>query len=1096
MNGDGKQDILVSKIESQIVPPPSISSNLFAYTGPPYNGRTFIQSGADGSVIAELVNPALSSSQIMDFNFGHKVGSAGDVNGDGTKDLFVLGFRVESVQLNTYSQPTPNRIAKILLYSGIAPYSLIYSIDYNDLPATPTGSYATPLNSWVASIPSFLDLGDVNADGKADIAISFDSSPNNNVIHILSGANKAHIRSITFGTGGIMRHVAGDINNDGVNDILTALVAPSGSQYPNNIIIFSGVDGNILRQRAYPSSYSSINYLNDNIITAAVGDFNNDNYDDVLIFNEIRSGLDDSLLFTFNLPTTSSFSLAQLALSPDAGRRTAKEFMDVNGDGKFDFIFSSINSYFFAISGVDNSFIFNFVNTGSSIDYGLVKGGANVDSDPATEFTLFNRQTGTFLVFDYAGVPPANLVLPPQNGRILTPDCTPTNLNSYYLQTRDFISLKDINNDGREDYAISTFRNSGGNINRLELYSGATRQLISTINSPISSPSSSFAIKDVAVADVNGDGDKEIVVSQVLLSYGAAPYSNLGGVLVYDNILGQPTLLYTLTGLATDYGFGFSIAVGDFDNDAQNKDDIIVGIPYAPPNYRGRAAVYRGNDGVLIYAINPGPGHRGFGAGVGVIPDINNDGRDEFLTFSNYLTSVQLYMIGQYTLYVPQSAVDVDYLSVSTSGDLSGDGINDILFDARNVLSAGVVGANPSALVISGPSGVQLNRFPLGASRNKLRTIRDVNLDNIPDILSLYENIIYSGMSGERLLSFPLTNYIFLGTFGDTNNDGFDDLAVGKVYPPPNQYLRVITPVPFTTAGAFRYGLYGASTPTKQTLTLEWVPASTGAPQNGILRVTGATPNSFVHVIAARRPSMDLFPDDEKALYLDFTTLVGSAIPVVTNAQGIATYPTSLFRESSSEFVETIYFQATQDVSANDVRSSNGIAITRDNLQSPTLVQAPNGVLRVLTKADDNCAIPATPENVALCASVSTASDTFQVYSNNQLVYTLPENGGQDVFILPSNVVVPLPNPPASGDIALPLRYGGSTDHSFAAFVMQNQRANGEVIQEWRVRAGAIVRQENLQPIVVLEPGQRLVFLAGPSNQQQGNHFTAVRYPA
>ncbi|MEK6860775.1 MAG: VCBS repeat-containing protein, partial [Nanoarchaeota archaeon] len=535
MNGDGKQDILVSKIESQIVPPPSISSNLFAYTGPPYNGRTFIQSGADGSVIAELVNPALSSSQIMDFNFGHKVGSAGDVNGDGTKDLFVLGFRVESVQLNTYSQPTPNRIAKILLYSGIAPYSLIYSIDYNDLPATPTGSYATPLNSWVASFPSFLDLGDVNADGKADIAISFDSSPNNNVIHILSGANKAHIRSITFGTGGIMRHVAGDINNDGVNDILTALVAPSGSQYPNNIIIFSGVDGNILRQRAYPSSYSSINYLNDNIITAAVGDFNNDNYDDVLIFNEIRSGLDDSLLFTFNLPTTSSFSLAQLALSPDAGRRTAKEFMDVNGDGKFDFIFSSINSYFFAISGVDNSFIFNFVNTGSVIDYGLVKGGANVDSDPSTEFTLFNQQAGTFFVFNYAGVPTANLVLPPQNGRILTPDCIPSStvLNSYYGQTRDFISLKDINNDGKEDYAITVYNPTANSAygssatNRLELYSGATRQLISTINSP----SATLAIRDAVVAGVDGNGDKELVVSQLVYSYGGS-----GEVLVYDNI--------------------------------------------------------------------------------------------------------------------------------------------------------------------------------------------------------------------------------------------------------------------------------------------------------------------------------------------------------------------------------------------------------------------------------------------------------------------------------------------------------------------------------------------------------------------------------
>ena len=131
MNGDGKGDIAVGARNEDV------GGNEFA-------GRAYVFSGADGSLLFTLDTP---NPQEYSY-FGQSV-AVGDVNGDGKADIAV-GAWGEDVSGNDWQ-------GRAYVFSG-TDGSLLFTLD-------------TPNPQTYVYFSYSLAMGDVNGDGKADIAV-------------------------------------------------------------------------------------------------------------------------------------------------------------------------------------------------------------------------------------------------------------------------------------------------------------------------------------------------------------------------------------------------------------------------------------------------------------------------------------------------------------------------------------------------------------------------------------------------------------------------------------------------------------------------------------------------------------------------------------------------------------------------------------------------------------------------------------------------------------------------------------------------------------------------------------------------------------
>ena len=200
------------------------------------------------------------------------------------------------------------------------------------------------------------------------------------------------------------------------------------------------------------------------------------------------------------------------------------------------------------------------------------------------------------------------------------------------------------------------------------------------------------------------------------------------------------------------------------------------------------------------------------GYGVADAGDINQDGFPDFIVGAK----VGLDPLGQPTGYAKiysgtdeavllsfygQSATDFFGQSVSTAGDIDGDGTPDGIVGAPQENSGGH-NDNGSARIFSGTDGAELFFFA-GSHGNidfgsSVRDAGDVDNDGWPDIVvgawrdhpngGINEGsaTVYSGLDGSQLYFFPgdfagdELGFSVSGA-GDTNADGFDDVIVATL---------------------------------------------------------------------------------------------------------------------------------------------------------------------------------------------------------------------------------------------------------------------------------------------------------------------------
>ncbi|MEM1081101.1 MAG: hypothetical protein AAGH65_05920 [Pseudomonadota bacterium] len=299
-----------------------------------------------------------------------------------------------------------------------------------------------------------------------------------------------------------------------------------------------------------------------------------------------------------------------------------------------------------------------------------------------------------------------------------------------------------------------------------------------------------------AAGDINGDGIDDLIIG----ASNATP-NGLGSGRSYvvfgsENDFPNPFELSNLNGLngivlnGEEYDFsGRSVSAVD-DINGDGIDDLIIGAEFAGPNgpSSGRSYVVFGSDtglpspinlstlnGVNGFALNGEAAMDNAGSSVSAAGDVNGDGIDDLIVgapndsgsnpsagrgylvfgsstgFSNPFNLNDLNGLNGFVM-VGESIRDLSGASVSSAGDVNGDGITDI--------------------IIGAPEG---DNFFFSTGRSYVVFGSDMRMPN-PFNLSNLNGVNGFVLNGETRNNFSGTS---VSAAGDINGDGVDDIIIG-----------------------------------------------------------------------------------------------------------------------------------------------------------------------------------------------------------------------------------------------------------------------------------------------------------------------------
>ncbi len=192
-------------------------------------------------------------------------------------------------------------------------------------------------------------------------------------------------------------------------------------------------------------------------------------------------------------------------------------------------------------------------------------------------------------------------------------------------------------------------------------------------------------------------------------------YACMSGAL-HAQLIGESGALYSFGGEAPSDNFGYSVSgAGDVDGDG--VPDIIVGAHHANPGGRmgaGSAFVYSGATGVLIWRFDGIESSDNLGTSVSDLGDVNGDGFADVIVGSDSgdgdLGNAIIYSGAtglEIRRFVGLGPDDVFGTSVSSVGDLDGDGVPDVIIGSPKADPGGRANAG-AAYVFSSVSGALL----------------------------------------------------------------------------------------------------------------------------------------------------------------------------------------------------------------------------------------------------------------------------------------------------------------------------------------------------------------------------------------------------
>lgn len=625
LNGDGRLDVIVANSATSVV------SVLLNTTAPGAAALTFAQ------------------RRVFAVGAGPTAVAVADVNGDGKFDVVTANTKSNtvSVLLNTTApgSTTPTFAPHVAFATGVAPVAVA--------------------------------VGDLNGDGKADLAVANRGS---NTVSVVLNATRpgaaapAFRTQRAFATGAVPVAVAvGDVTGDGRADIVVANRGSSTvSVLANATAPGAGVPA-FAAQKALGAGTTPV--------AVTLTDLNGDGALDVAVAN--RGANTVSVLLNKAAPGTGGVAFVARRAFATGGQPAAVAAADTNGDGRPDLVVANMGSGTASVlvnatapGAAGAAFTAHQPTRAGTAPTGLAAADLNGDGklDLVAASTTANAASILLNGTPHAGA--AEGGVPAYNAAATFPT---------RVEPSSLLSI-DVNGDGRPDQVVT---NKGSNTVSVLLNTTAPGAAV-----PAFAPQRTFATGvqpfAVAAADVNGDGKLDLVVANVA--------SNSVSVLLNTTPPGSTTPTFAPQ-QAFPVGLGpEAVLAGDVNGDG--KPDLVVA-------NNGEATL-----SVLVNTTAPGGAavsytpHQVFATGTHPAAlawaDVNGDGRCDVVVANMSSDTVSVLMNSTprgstAPAFGPQRAFATGTTPVwVAAADVTGDGRPDLLVANRGSNAVSVL-VNTSA---------------------------------------------------------------------------------------------------------------------------------------------------------------------------------------------------------------------------------------------------------------------------------------------------------------------------------------------------------------------------------------------------------------
>ncbi|MEO0971858.1 MAG: integrin alpha [Pseudomonadota bacterium] len=382
-------------------------------------------------------------------------------------------------------------------------------------------------------------VGDIDGDGTADFLVGarfqdVDGNTDQGRVYLYSGADLSVLRTIenpvpqSGASFGRWVSRAGDVDRDGVPDLFvgTPFQTIDGNFQQGFAHLFSGATGELIYEFNDPEGQPAGHY---GLSVSGVGDLNDDQVPDLFVgahFKDIDGSIDQGEAYIYD-GATGELTLTLTTPEPVAGAFygfPVDKIGDVNGDGTADLL---IGAVFYPVDG------------------NLGQGRAFVQS----------------------GV----------DGSIIhildTPNPQPNGGFGRSLE-----AINDINGDSVPDIVVGAHLHAVDGkpgVGQVFVYSGASGDLLMTIDSPEGAKGAWFGLPVSSTADVDGDGTSDILVGAAF-ERGNTPYPQ-GRAYIFSGASGR--LVQVLRNPEPQAGaqFGFKIEPVGGDLNGDGVPDLLVG---------------------------------------------------------------------------------------------------------------------------------------------------------------------------------------------------------------------------------------------------------------------------------------------------------------------------------------------------------------------------------------------------------------------------------------------------------------------------------------------------------------------------------------